>query len=127
VRLRVLEHLAWIHRPGQGVSADLADGWLDEATMSVTVRAPGTAAVACDLEAGPPGWLSEGPFAVIATVDPADFSTVGVVIGVARPLAQAGIGILTLSSWDTAFTLVPQERLDAAVDALQLAGHEIDR
>jgi hypothetical protein len=46
-------------------------------------------------------------------------------VRVATPLAQAGVPIFTLATYNTDYTLVPQARLVDACDAIQHAGHQI--
>ena len=75
----------------------------------------------------PPGVRSEGPFAAIRVAGTLDFGLVGIVESPARPLAAAGIPIFVVSTFDTDWVLVPASRLDAAVAALETAGHDVAR
>jgi uncharacterized protein len=52
-------------------------------------------------------------------------SEIGVLAALATPLAAAGIPILAISSFDTDYVLVPDAALDAAVEALEAAGHRV--
>lgn len=63
------------------------------------------------------GWRAiklEGPFA---------FDQVGILAAVLVPLAKETIGIFAISTYDTDYILVKQHLLDAAIAALQAAGH----
>jgi hypothetical protein len=51
---------------------------------------------------------------------------IGVVASLANPLADAGISIFALSTFDTDYILVHEPELDAAVAALTGAGHSVD-
>ena len=51
---------------------------------------------------------------------------VGVLVSVAKPLADAGIPILAIGTHDTDYVLVREVDYERAVDALQHAGHEVD-
>ena len=65
------------------------------------------------------GWRAlrlEGPFA---------FSDVGVLASVTAPLAEAGIAIFAISTFDTDYVLVKEDRLDLAVAALRERSHEV--
>jgi hypothetical protein len=65
------------------------------------------------------GWRAlkvEGPFA---------FAEVGVLASVAAPLAEAGIGILALATFDTDYVLVKETELEQACQALVRAGHTV--
>lgn len=54
-----------------------------------------------------------------------DFSQIGILAGIARILAENGIGILALSTYDTDYILVKAEALDHALTALSEAGYEV--
>jgi len=58
----------------------------------------------------------EGPF---------EFSEVGVLASLTAPLAEAGIAIFAISTFDTDYVLVKKERLDLAVAALRERSHEV--
>jgi uncharacterized protein len=65
------------------------------------------------------GWRAfkvEGPFA---------FTLTGVLVSVARPLAEAGIGILAIATYDTDYVLVKEGQVQAAILALRAQGHTI--
>jgi len=49
-----------------------------------------------------------------------------VLSGLAQPLATAGISIYTLSTYNTDYILVSDEKLGDAVEALQRAGYLVD-
>ena len=51
---------------------------------------------------------------------------VGVLVSLAKPLADAGIPILAIGTHDTDYVLVREADLERAVGALQRAGHEVD-
>jgi hypothetical protein len=56
----------------------------------------------------------EGPF---------QFGLTGVLVSVLTPLAEAGVGIFSLSTYDTDYVLVKSDQITAARDALIAAGH----
>ena len=64
--------------------------------------------VACEA-----GWRA---FTVEAKLE---FSVVGVLLAILSPLAEAGINILSLSTFDTDYVLVPIAMLEAAKTALR--------
>jgi hypothetical protein len=55
-----------------------------------------------------------------------DFALTGVLASVLVPLAEAGVSIFALSTYDTDYVLVRAHALDAAIDALRGAGHQIE-
>ena len=81
--------------------------------------------VVCDLDDAPEGARIEGPFAALRVGGTLEFALTGVLASLANPLAQAGVSIFALSTFDTDYLLVPREQLAAAIAALTAAGHEL--
>lgn len=54
-----------------------------------------------------------------------DFSLTGILAGISGALADAGIGIFAVSTYNTDYILVKAEALDAALDALASAGYAV--
>jgi hypothetical protein len=64
-----------------------------------------------------PGWRGlkvEGPF---------DFSEIGIIASLAGPLADAGVSIFVISTFDTDYLLVKEESLEKATSGLSAHGH----
>ncbi len=65
------------------------------------------------------GWTAfkvHGPFA---------FDVTGVVAGLSTTIADAGIGIFVVSTYDTDYILVKSEHARKAADAWRSSGHEV--
>jgi hypothetical protein len=58
---------------------------------------------------------------------PLDFSLTGVLASVAGPLAEAGISLFALSTYDTDYLFLRQDRLAQAVLVLEGNGHRVER
>ena len=58
---------------------------------------------------------------------PLDFGMVGVLSSISAPLAQAGVSIFALSTFDTDYIMVKETALDAAFAALAGAGFALER
>ena len=56
---------------------------------------------------------------------PLDFALTGILASLAAPLAQAGISIFAISTFDTDYVLVKQDKLEQAIRTLQDAGHQV--
>lgn len=56
---------------------------------------------------------------------PLEFSLTGILHSVAKPLADAGVGIFALSTFDTDYVLVKQTQLQPAITALSRADHTV--
>lgn len=66
-----------------------------------------------------PGWRAfkfHGPF---------DFALTGVLASVLEPLAEAGVGVFAVSTFDTDYLLVKAAQYDVTVRALRARGHEV--
>jgi hypothetical protein len=68
---------------------------------------------------------SEKGFRCLEVSGPLPFEATGVLASLALPLARARIPILAISTFDTDYVLVREERLSAAVRALERAGHSV--
>jgi hypothetical protein len=122
LRLRVLdEHLSVCRlHPGSGVSEWAVTGGF----LSVT-RTRDELSVVCPEAEVPEGVRSEGGWRALGLEGPFEFSEVGVLASVAAPLAEAGVGIFAMSTFDTDYVLVKEEQLESAVAALRGRGHEV--
>ena len=56
---------------------------------------------------------------------PLDFSLTGVLSALLSPLADAGVSIFALSTFDTDYLLVRAAQLDLTVETLSAAGHPV--
>jgi hypothetical protein len=50
----------------------------------------------------------------------------GVLLAIAEPLADAGVGIFALSTYNTDHVLIKRDELEAAAAALRAAGHVVE-
>lgn len=58
---------------------------------------------------------------------PLDMTLVGILASLAVPLAQANVSIFAISTYDTDYLLVRARQLEAAIAALEHAGHTVAR
>ena len=77
----------------------------------------------CLQEAIPEGTRCEKGFRCFKVGGPLDFSLTGILSSLTMPLAQAGISVLAISTFDTDYLLVKEAQVDSAVQALSHAGH----
>jgi len=66
-----------------------------------------------------PGWRA------FKVTGPLDFALTGILASLANPLADSGVGIFAVSTYDTDYVLVKETDLPRAAQALQAAGHSI--
>jgi uncharacterized protein len=74
----------------------------------------------------PPEWKIEGDWRALQVKGPLDFSLTGILSSITAPLAGAGISIFAISTFDTDFILVKQDKLEDAKIVLVQNGFTID-
>ncbi len=74
----------------------------------------------------PEGMAAERGWRWLRVVGPLDFSAVGILAGIAAPLAREGVSIFVLSTYETDHLLLREADLDRAVEALQGEGYRIE-
>jgi hypothetical protein len=73
----------------------------------------------------PSGVRCERDYQAIRVRGPLSPNLVGILLSILKPLADAGLGILAISTYDTDYVFVRTQHLAAALDALRSAGHQI--
>ena len=69
----------------------------------------------------------EDGWRALRVAEPMNFGLTGVLAGISTVLAQAGISIFAVSTFDTDYILVKAENLDLAVSALEAKGYSVER
>ena len=90
---------------------------LREGFVSIT-RTPDELSIVCPQEAVPPDAQTEEDWRALAVPGPIPFEATGVLSALATPLADAGIPIFAVSTYDTDYVLVRQHNLERALAAL---------
>jgi uncharacterized protein len=90
--------------------------------FSVT-RTRGELSIVCEEGSVPDGVLSEPGWRCIKIEAALPFGLVGILVSTLQPLAEAGVGIFAMSTYDTDYILVKSGDLDGATAALTQAGH----
>jgi hypothetical protein len=80
-------------------------------------------AIICPADRVPSDVRAERDWRVLKLVGPFPFSAVGVLASLATPLADAGISLLSIATYDTDYFLVKQDVFADAVAVLVAAGH----
>ena len=81
--------------------------------------------IVCDECQVPVGLCTEPGWIALVVDGPMDLSSVGVLAGIARPLADAGIAIFAISTFNTDYILVREHSIEQAETALKSAGHGV--
>lgn len=91
---------------------------LHEGFMNIT-RTPDELSIVCPQEAVPPDTQVEEDWRALMLPGPIPFEATGVLSALAAPLADAGIPIFAISTFDTDYVLVRQGNLERALEALR--------
>jgi uncharacterized protein len=75
----------------------------------------------------PPEVRCERDYRALRVRGPLPLDLIGILAAIADPLAAAGLSIFAISTFDTDYVLVKSRDLEAAVAALERAGHRISR
>lgn len=121
-RLSTLDETLAVCRLDAG--SEMPDWAMDADFWSVT-RAADELSVVCPDRNVPYGTVCEKGWHAIRVEGPLDFTLVGVLAGILAPLAEAGVPVFVLSTNDTDYVLVRDEKLDLAVAALRERGYEV--
>lgn len=99
--------------------------WAEKGDLVSITRTTEELSIVCPQDQVPDGIRSERDFRVLKIRGPLDFTLVGVLAGLAGPLAEAGISLFALSTFDTDYLLVKQDNLGRAAEILIREGHNI--
>jgi hypothetical protein len=69
-----------------------------------------------------PGRVERG-WRCLEVEGPLEFTQVGILASLTQPLAEAGVSIFALSTYDTDYLLVKEAQFESAIAALQAVGH----
>ncbi|WP_441296803.1 ACT domain-containing protein [Allokutzneria sp. A3M-2-11 16] len=92
--------------------------------VSVT-RTPDELSVVCPTAVAPPADEAEGGWRLLTARGPFDFALTGIMAALSTPLAEAGVPLFALSTYDTDHLMVREEHLHRAITALENAGHRV--
>lgn len=99
--------------------------WAESSSLfSITATATETSLV-CAGRNVPTKVVAHKGLTAFAVQGPLDFALVGVLAGLLVPLAEAGISVFTLSTFDTDWILVPLKDADKAAEAWRRRGHTV--
>lgn len=118
--LQVLDGPFSIHRlaPGAPIPESVTActfHWIARTDEETSIVCPSSALVS--------GARTEAGWSCIKVVGPIDFAVTGLLADLSGVLAENGISIFALSTFDTDYLLVPSSRIDEAVIVLARAGY----
>jgi hypothetical protein len=99
-------------------------GWAEKGIFITITRTPEELSIVCPEVTVPDGVNAQRGFHCLKVLGPLDFALTGILASIAVPLAQAGISIFAISTYDTDYILLPAGELEAAIKVLSQAGHK---
>ena len=81
--------------------------------------------IVCEETRVPAGVRVERDWVALKLDGPFPFAMTGVLTSFLQPLAEAGVAIFAVSTFDTDYVLMKRDKLEAAIKALGAAGHEM--
>jgi hypothetical protein len=98
--------------------------WATIEIFSSVTRTPDELSIICP-EAGVPDHVkAERGFQCVQLEGPFDFQAIGILESFLTPLAQAGVPVFAVSTYDTDCILIQEKHWERALAALVQAGHE---
>lgn len=105
-------------------TAQLPEG-LDKSGFYSITRTEEELTVVCAEASVPSRALSEGGWRCFKIQGPLDFSETGIIFSLSKPLAESGIPVFVVSTFDTDYFMVKEKDLVKAIEALTAAGHQL--
>jgi hypothetical protein len=93
--------------------------------LSSITRSEKELSIICGEMAVPAGVRCERGWRVMKVENPLDFALTGILVSLAVPLADAGVSIFTVSTFDSQYLMVKEASIEVALKILVNAGHEI--
>ena len=107
-----------------GAGAVVPD-WAWTGEVACVTRTRDELSIVCRADLVPENVRREAGWRCLKVKGPLDFSLTGVFARIAQPLADAGISLFAVMTYDTDYVMVKEERLRAAAGALMAAGHTV--
>jgi hypothetical protein len=99
--------------------------WAMHGSFCSVTRTAEEVSVVCSEDAVPENTRAEGGWRALKVEGPLDFAITGVLAGLTKPLAEAGVSVFVISTYDTDYLLVRSRDIASAVAALRTAGHNV--
>lgn len=103
--------------------APVPESILTSGGFASVTRTSDELSIVCDEARVPPGVRSETGWCVLKLHGPFAFDQVGILASWASPLAQHGVSIFSVSTFDTDYVLVKDSEAARAIGVLENGGH----
>lgn len=101
-------------------------GWTKRCDSFVSItRTASELSIVCPQAVIPPKLKQETGYRIVRVEGQLDFALVGILASITAPLAQAGVSIFTVSTYDTDYVMFKDDKREPALAALRAAGHTV--
>ncbi len=107
-------------------TAPIPDWALTQSLASIT-RTEKELTIVCRLEILPSQYQSDLNWRCFKIDGSFDLNQIGVISSISSPLADAGISIYVISTYDTDYFLIQQQNLEQTISVLSNSGHYITK
>jgi hypothetical protein len=105
----------------------IADALLEQKTLFAVLKSADELSLVCDAHLAVTADRTSGPWRAMRVLGELDFALTGILAGLTTPLAEAGIPVFAISSYDTDYLLVAAENAEHARTTLIAAGFEVEQ
>jgi hypothetical protein len=99
--------------------------WAQQSFVSIT-RTREELSIVCEQRLVPNDVEAERDWRCLGVVGPLPFALTGVLLSLAQPLAERGISIFAVSTFDTDYLLIKASNLEPAIASLRDTGHMVE-
>lgn len=104
---------------------DPVPDWAVGGAFLAVTRTRDELSVVCLESSAPSTVRAERGWSCMKAAGPLEFTETGLLAALSAPLAEAGIPVLAVSTYETDYLLVREEALEEAARVLTRAGHEV--
>ena len=99
--------------------------WMGEVGFYSLTRTESELTLVCPEAHLAPGTTSETGWRCFKVQGLLDFSEIGIIFSLSQPLAENGVSVFVISTFDTDYFMVKEKDLSKAIDALTAKGHQL--
>jgi hypothetical protein len=99
--------------------------WFAEAGFHSVIRTEDELTIVCGEALVDPAATCENGWRCFKIQGLLDFSEIGIIFSITRPLAESGVSVFVISTFNTDYFMVKEKDLAKAIDALSAAGHQV--
>ena len=99
--------------------------WIAEVGFYSLTRTEEELTLVCPETRLAPGISSEAGWRCFQVQGQLDFSEIGIILSLTRPLAENGVSVFVISTFNTDYLMVKENDLAKAIGALTAEGHQV--